>query len=89
MEGGDRMKRVCLILLKAVGFVLLAAVYLWFWPLMLQMVMDGSWDRYELQKRNNEYWFRRHGFDQWFRHFQREQHKRRKKKWKKRNDFYK
>ena len=83
------MTRVCLFLLKAAGFVLLAAVWLWFWPLMLQMYFDGTWDRYELQKRNNEYWFRRHGFDQWFRRFEREQHKRRRKKWKHRNDFYK
>ena len=73
----------------AAAYLLVAAVYIWFAPVLLSMLMDGTWDRYELQRRNNEYWVRRHGFDTWFRQFERQQHKRRKKTWKKRNDFYK
>ena len=83
------MKRLALIVGTAAAYLLVAAVWLWFWPVLLPMFMDGSWDRYELQRRNNERWFRRHGFDQWFRQFERSQHKRRKRKWKKRNNFYK
>ena len=83
------MKRFLRIVAAAAAYLLVAAFCLWFWPVLLPMFMDGSWDRYELQRRNNEYWFRRHGFDQWFRHFERDQHKRRQRKWKKRNDFYK
>jgi hypothetical protein len=51
--------------------------------------MDGTWDRYELQRRNNEYWFRRYGFDHWLQQQEMKRRKRRKKKWKKRNNFYK
>jgi hypothetical protein len=73
----------------AAAYCLVAAVYLWFAPVILSMLMDGTWDRYQLQRRKSEYWVRRHGFDTWFRQFERQQHKRRKKKWKKRNNFYK
>ena len=83
------MKRLALIVGTAAGYCLLAAVWLWFWPVLLPMFMDGSWDRYELQRRNNEYWVRRHGFDTWLRQFEQKQHKKRKKQWKKRNNFYK
>jgi hypothetical protein len=83
------VKRLALIVATAAAYLLVAAVWLWFWPLMLQMYMDGTWDRYELQRRKSEYWVRRHGFDTWYRQFERQQHKRRKRKWKKRNNFYK
>ena len=83
------MKRALLIILKAAVFILAAAVCVWFFPIMLSEMASGRWDRHELQKRNNEYWFRRHGFDQWFGQFEKQQHKKRRKKWKKRNNFYK
>jgi hypothetical protein len=83
------VKRLALIVATAAAYLLVAAVWLWFWPLMLQMYMDGTWDRYELQRRNNEYWFRRHGFNQWERQQEQQRRKRLKKKWKNRNNFYK
>ena len=83
------MIRALKLIATAAGYCLLAVVWLWFWPLMLQMYMDGSWDRYELQRRNNEYWYRRHGFDHWLQQQEMKRRKRRKKKWKKRNNFYK
>lgn len=83
------MKRFFVILLKVAAFVLAAAVWIWFFPIFLPELLSGKWDRHELRKRNNEYWFRRHGFNQWFRQFERQQYKKRKKKWKKRNNFYK
>ena len=83
------MKRCLLILLKAAAFVLVAAVYVWFAPVLLSEIASGKTERREIQRRNNEYWFRRHGFNQWFRHFERAQYKKRKKRWKKRNDFFK
>jgi cytochrome c-type biogenesis protein CcmH/NrfF len=73
----------------AAAYCLVAVVYLWFAPVLLLMLMDGTWDRYELQRRNNEYWFRRHGFDHWERQQEQQRRKRRKKKWKNRNNFYK
>ena len=82
------MKRLALIVATAAGYLLLAAMWLWFWPVLLPMFMDGSWDRYELQRRNNEYWYRRYGFDHWERQQEQQRRKRRKRKWKNRNDFY-
>ena len=73
----------------AAAYCLVAAVYLWFAPVLLSMLMDGTWDRYELQRRNNEYWFRRHGFNHWLQQQEQQRRKRRKKKWKNRNNFYK
>jgi hypothetical protein len=83
------VKRWLLIVGTAAAYLLVAAVWLWFWPVLLPMFMDGTWDRYELQRRNNEYWFRRHGFDQWERQQEQQRRKRRKRKWKNRNTFYK
>ena len=83
------MIRCLRILATAAAYLLVAVVYLWFAPVLFSMLMDGTWDRYELQRRNNEYWVRRHGFDQWERQQEMKRRKRRKKKWKNRNNFYK
>jgi hypothetical protein len=74
------------ILTAAAGYLLLAAVWLWFWPLMLQMYMDGSWDRQEITKRNADRWYRRYGFDHWERQTSKKRHNR---VCKNRNNFYK
>ena len=73
-------------LIGAVCWILQAALLLWFWPLMIEDLLSG---RLDLDRRRNEYWHRRHGFNAWSRQFERDLRQRRKKKWKKRNDFYK
>ena len=83
------MKRCLLIVGTAAAYLLVAAFWLWFWPVMLQMYFDGSWERQEITKRNAARWYRRYGFDHWERQQERQRRKRLKKKWKKRNNFYK
>ena len=80
------MKRWLLIVGTAAAYCLVAAVWLWFWPVMLQMYMDGTYDRQEITKRNAARWYRRYGFDHWERKTSKKRHKR---VWKNRNDFYK
>ena len=74
---------------QVIGWSLTAAVWLWFWPIALSMLADGSWQRQQRRQRSNEHWYKKHGFNQWLRLFEKQQHKKRKKQWKKRNDFYK
>ena len=83
------MKRFFCCLFTVAAWVLVAAVQVWFAPILLSMLADGSWQRQKQRQRNNEYWVHRYGFDTWFRQFEQKQHKRRKKQWKKRNNFYK
>ena len=79
--------------LRATGWILTVpmyiGIYLWFFPIMLSMVADGSYAREKLREQNNEYWYKKHGINQWLRQFERQQHKKRAKSWKKRNIFYK
>ena len=82
------MIRALKLIATAAAYLLVAVVYLWFAPVLFSMLMDGTWDRCELQRRNNEYWFRRHGFNHWLQQQEMKQRKRRERKWKNRNDFY-
>ena len=83
------MKQLFCILYKVAVWVLTAAVWVWFFPIMISMFADGSWQRQKQRERNNEYWYRRQGVNQWLRQFEQQQHKKRKKQRKKRNNFYK
>ena len=79
------MKRWLLIVGTAAAYCLVAAFWLWFWPAMLGELFSGKLDRQEITKRNAARWYRRYGFDHWE---QQTSKKRRKRKWKTRNDFY-
>ena len=79
------MKRCLLIVGTAAAYLLVAAFWLWFWPAMLGELFSGKLERQEITKRNAARWYRRYGFDHWERQTSK---KRRKRKWKKRNDFY-
>ena len=82
------MKRLALIVGTAAAYLLVAAVWLWFWPLMLPDLFSGKLERQQIQKRNAARWYRRYGFDHWLQQQEMKRRKRRKKKWKNRNDFY-
>ena len=79
------MKRWLLIVGTAAAYLLVAALWLWFWPAMLGELFSGKLERQEITKRNAARWVRRYGFDHWE---QQTSKKRRKRKWKNRNDFY-
>ena len=79
------MKRWLLIVGTAAAYLLVAAFWLWFWPAMLGELFSGKLERQEITKRNAARWYRRYGFDHWERQTSK---KRRKRKWKNRNDFY-
>ena len=82
------MKRALKFAGTAAAYLLVAAVWAWFWPVLLPDFFNGSFERERIRQKNAERWVRRHGFDCWLRQFERQQNKRRKKLWKNRNKFY-
>ena len=81
-----KLRKVCLVLLWAVCYVLQAALVLWFWPMMLNDWATGAWDRRD--RKLKQLWNRhkRRLFDEWVR---KENDRRHKRVWKNRNNFYK
>ena len=82
------MKQLFCTLFKVAAFVLVAAVQVWFAPILLSMLIDGSLAREKQRQQTNDYWVRRYGVSTWLRQFEQKQHKKRKKQWKKRRNFY-
>lgn len=89
MEGGrvlKALKKAGFVLLMAAGYVLTAALFIYFFPLILQMMFTGEWERHR------NFVKKVHRIREQVKHeiYLRKQHEARaKRSWENRNNFYK
>lgn len=80
------MSRFFRCLFRAACFVLLAVLFLWFWPVILQDMASGQWQRRGVKLKKINRMLDRLRLEKKLR---KEHESRRKRVWKNRNNFYK